>query len=1205
MERRKVWMPHPQEGFILGELMDFDGSGKATILPADPAYGMQDCNLNDMFYAEEYEKDVDDNCSLLHFNPATLLNNIRKRYKKNKIYTYVANILLVVNPFSDIPDLYSQETLIKYQGKSLGVLPPHVFAIADKAFRDMKLLKQSQSIIVSGESGSGKTETSKHLVRYFCELWGVNAGPIEQRIHEAIPIMEAFGNAKTTLNNNSSRFGKFIEIHFDSLCQVVGGSISHYLLEKSRICKQSEEERNYHIFYLLCAGAPEELRKRLGLTKPDDYNYLKNGCTQYFTDSCTENMLNSNQKSQLHKTNGGIRDSLLDDVNGFKSLEQAFDHLGFTEEDKLHLYSTVAAVLHLGNVTFEDNPQDVKGGCHVHPDSVRSLEKSALLLGVATDDLQKALTSRVMRLAVGKSTDTIMVPLKVHEANNARDALAKAVYSKLFDYIMDHINGAIPFSNSKYYVGILDIAGFEFFTVNGFEQFCINFANEKLQQFFNARILQEEQELYMEENLVVPKTEFYDNQDCIQLLDMKDVGIFDLLDEEGRLPGPSAQHFTFKVYQHWGNHFRLARPQDSKLKIHCKIRTEEGFMIRHYAGAVCYETSQFLQKNNDALHDSLISLIRASSHPFLQWMFQKTTTVQQGGRLSFISVSANFRSQLEKLLEKLRATGSKFIICIKPNQMRNPGNFVGSSVLTQLESSGIMYVLQLMRNGYPSRTVISELFSMYSKFLPPQMACLESSLFCKALLHTMGFNQQDYCIGKTKVFFKPDKFAAFDSVMQCNPRLVTKIYNWIVTRRWRKIQWCIVAVIKCKGNLLIRRNKIITLQKNIRMYLTRKQYLPRYKGHESLRKILVIISELQKILKCNGIPESTSHLEELLVAIRGTMINFKTLAYIDPDDVDLQVTKLLISANKEISEMKQKIMKLDKKNSSMKVEEEVQKEEEKREEKEREDKRKEDMRKRRLEIESRRKEIQRAWEKEIQEDKEFVAQVKIELEKEENAIAFYNQRMEQLKRDQALALRLSEQYNSEVDEPQSRRLSKAPVPTMSTLKRKSAVEKMTLAQLRDTINTANDVEFIKACREEVMLRMKTFHSWKEKQQKNKYSSPGMILKKQASQGSPNHLASMKDCESKSQRYFRAPLVRPSQVNSLLSTRGWWYAHFDGRYVARQMEVFPDKPARLLRSGKDDFEICPLSLEETGLTRRRGVEILEEEFEKEWKRLGGT
>ncbi|CAN7982239.1 unnamed protein product [Ixodes pacificus] len=271
MDASLVWAPDEHEGFKLGRIVDIGGE-TVTVLLNGGSQTITAPYRSVHSSEEDPNKDVDDNCALIYLNEATLFNNIKVRYNKNKIYTYVANILIAVNPYFEIPSLYSSEAIKRYQGKSLGVLPPHVFAIADKAFRDMKVLKQSQSIIVSGESGAGKTESTKYILRYLCESWGSHAGPIEQRILEANPVLEAFGNAKTMRNNNSSRFGKFIEIHFNNKCNVVGGFISHYLLEKSRICGQARGERNYHIFYQLCAGAPAELRQQLRITSPDDFN---------------------------------------------------------------------------------------------------------------------------------------------------------------------------------------------------------------------------------------------------------------------------------------------------------------------------------------------------------------------------------------------------------------------------------------------------------------------------------------------------------------------------------------------------------------------------------------------------------------------------------------------------------------------------------------------------------------------------------------------------------------------------------------------------------------------------------------------------------------------------------------------------------------------------------------------------------------------
>lgn len=503
--------------------------------------------------------------------------------------TYVANILIAVNPYKEVKDLYTAPTIKRYNGKSLGELQPHVFAIADKAIRDMRVLKLSQSIIVSGESGAGKTESTKYLLKYLCDSMAA-AGPIEQKILDANPILEAFGNAKTTRNNNSSRFGKFIEVHYDGKCQVVGGHISHYLLEKSRICTQSADERNYHVFYMLCAGAPQSVRDKLMLTKPDDYRYLA-GCTQYFTNAATDKKVAANQKSATHLKKGPLKDPLLDDFNDYLVLDGALSRLGLSETQRMEIYGLVSAVLHLGNIDFEENPNDARGGCQLTAASEKALTTTAKLLGVDPFELKQALVSRVMLSKGGGIKGTvIMVPLKIYEANNARDALAKALYSRLFDHIVTNINQSIPFKASSYYIGVLDIAGFEYFTVNSFEQFCINYCNEKLQKFFNDNILGNEQQLYKKEGLNVPEIQFTDNQDIIDLIEGKSNGIFTILDEESKLPKSSPAHFTSEVHSAWASHYRIAYPRTSRLKMHRVLRDDEGFLIRHFAGAVCYNT---------------------------------------------------------------------------------------------------------------------------------------------------------------------------------------------------------------------------------------------------------------------------------------------------------------------------------------------------------------------------------------------------------------------------------------------------------------------------------------------------------------------------------------------------------------------------------------------------------------------------------------
>ena len=521
-----------------------------------------------------------------------------------------------------------------------------------------------------------------HFILIHFSYFQATIGPIEHKILDANPILEAFGNAKTTRNNNSSRFGKFIEVHYDSKCQnVVGGYISHYLLEKSRICTQSADERNYHVFYLLCAGAPQNLRDKLCIGKPDDFRYLS-GCTQYFATVETDKKIQNSQKSRSHLSMGSLKDPILDDYNDFQDLDQALTRLGLTEVQKFEIYALVAAVLHLGNITFEENPEDVRGGCAVSKESERSLVITSKIIGVDPYELRQALVSRVMQSKGGGIKGTvIMVPLKIYEANSARDALAKALYSRLFDYIVTLINQNIPFQQSSYYIGVLDIAGFEYFTVNSFEQFCINYCNEKLQKFFNDNILCHEQELYKREGLNVPEIKFTDNQDIIELIESKAHGIFNLLDEESKLPKPSYAHFTIEVHNAWPGHFRLSLPRASRLKAHRIIRDEEGFLIRHFAGAVCYNTNQFIEKNNDALHASLEFLVQECENPLLKNLFAASKkSMTSKGKLSFISVGSKFKSQLSELMEKLEKNGTNFIRCIKPNSKMVDHQFEGGEL---------------------------------------------------------------------------------------------------------------------------------------------------------------------------------------------------------------------------------------------------------------------------------------------------------------------------------------------------------------------------------------------------------------------------------------------------------------------------------------------------------------------------------------------
>ncbi|NXM90867.1 MYO6 protein, partial [Oenanthe oenanthe] len=1257
---KPVWAPHPTDGFQMGMIVDI-GPDNLTIEPLNQKGKTFQAAINQVFPAEEdSKKDVEDNCSLMYLNEATLLHNIKVRYSKDRIYTYVANILIAVNPYFDIPKFYSSDTIKKYQGRSLGTLPPHVFAIADKAFRDMKVLKMSQSIIVSGESGAGKTENTKFVLRYLTESYG-SGQDIDDRIVEANPLLEAFGNAKTVRNNNSSRFGKFVEIHFNEKNSVVGGFVSHYLLEKSRICVQGKEERNYHIFYRLCAGAPEDIREKLYLSSPDNFRYLNRGCTRFFANKETDKQISQNRKSPEYLKEGSLKDPLLDDHGDFNRMCTAMKKIGLDDEEKLDLFRVVAGVLHLGNIDFEE-AGSTSGGCTPRARSQAALERCAALLGLDQDDLRGSLTSRVMLTTAGGAKGTVIkVPLKVEQANNARDALAKTVYSHLFDHVVKRVNQCFPFETSSFFIGVLDIAGFEYFEHNSFEQFCINYCNEKLQQFFNERILKEEQELYQKEGLGVNEVRYVDNQDCIDLIEAKLVGVLDILDEENRLPQPSDQHFTSVVHQKHKDHFRLSIPRKSKLAVHRNIRDDEGFIIRHFAGAVCYETMQFVEKNNDALHMSLQSLICESKDKFVRQLFEANTNnnkdpKQKAGKLSFISVGNKFKTQLNLLLEKLHSTGSSFIRCIKPNLKMTSHHFEGGQILSQLQCSGMVSVLDLMQGGFPSRASFHELYNMYKKYLPEKLARLDPRLFCKALFKALGLNENDYKFGLTKVFFRPGKFAEFDQIMKSDPdhlaELVKRVNRWLICSRWKKVQWCSLSVIKLKNKIKYRAGACIKIQKTIRMWLCKRKHKPRIDGLikvRTLKKRLDKFNEVVSALK-EGKAETSKQVKELEDSIDALMTKIKT-TIMTREQIQKEYDALVKSSEQLLSALQKKKQQEDEAERLRRIQEEMEKERKRREEEDQKRRKEEEERRLKSEIEAKRKQEEEERKKREEEEKRIQAEIEAQLAREREEETQHQAVLEQERRDHELAMRIAqseaelisdeaqldlglrrygvklcscwvygtlcslngaskEQMATEMSEILSRgpavQATKAAAGT-----KKHDLSKWKYAELRDTINTSCDIELLAACREEFHRRLKVYHAWKSKNKKRNAETEQRAPKSVTDYAQQNPAAQLPGRQqeieiNRQQRYFRIPFIRPADQykDPQNKKKGWWYAHFDGPWIARQMELHPDKAPILLVAGKDDMDMCELNLEETGLTRKRGAEILPRQFEEIWERCGG-
>uniref|UniRef100_A0A8B9CVC3 Unconventional myosin-VI n=1 Tax=Anser brachyrhynchus TaxID=132585 RepID=A0A8B9CVC3_9AVES len=1174
---KPVWAPHPTDGFQMGMIADI-GTDNLTIEPLNQKGKTFQAAINQVFPAEEdSKKDVEDNCSLMYLNEATLLHNIKVRYSKDRIYTYVANILIAVNPYFDIPKFYSSDTIKKYQGRSLGTLPPHVFAIADKAYRDMKVLKMSQSIIVSGESGAGKTENTKFVLR--CVL----------------------------------------------LDQSYSLSVSFYIHFNTRN-SQGKEERNYHIFYRLCAGAPEDIREKLYLSSPDSFRYLNRGCTRYFANKETDKQILQNRKSPEYLKAGSLKDPLLDDHGDFNRMCTAMKKIGLDDAEKLDLFRVVAGVLHLGNIDFEE-AGSTSGGCTLKARSQTALECCAALLGLDEDDLRGSLTTRVMLTTAGGAKGTVIkVPLKVEQANNARDALAKTVYSHLFDHVVNRVNQCFPFETSSFFIGVLDIAGFEYFEHNSFEQFCINYCNEKLQQFFNERILKEEQELYQKEGLGVNEVRYVDNQDCIDLIEAKLIGVLDILDEENRLPQPSDQHFTSVVHQKHKDHFRLSIPRKSKLAVHRNIRDDEGFIIRHFAGAVCYETTQFVEKNNDALHMSLESLICESKDKFVRQLFESNTNnnkdpKQKAGKLSFISVGNKFK-------------GSSFIRCIKPNLKMTSHHFEGGQILSQLQCSGMVSVLDLMQGGFPSRASFHELYNMYKKYLPEKLARLDPRLFCKALFKALGLNEVDYKFGLTKVFFRPGKFAEFDQIMKSDPdhlaELVKRVNHWLICSRWKKVQWCSLSVIKLKNKIKYRASACIKIQKTIRMWLCKRKHKPRIDGLikvRTLKKRLDKFNEVVSALK-EGKAETSKQIKELEYSIDASMNKIKT-TMMTREQIMKEYDALVRSSEQLLSALQKKKQQEEEAERLRRIQEEMEKERKRREEEEQRRRKEEEERRLKSEIEAKRKQEEEERKKREEEEKRIQAEIEAQLAREQEEETQHQAVLEQERRDRELAMRIAqtgaelsseetkldvglsrEQMANEMSEILSRgpqvQATKAAAGT-----KKHDLSKWKYAELRDTINTSCDIELLAACREEFHRRLKVYHAWKSKNKKRNAETEQRAPKSVTDYAQQNLTTQLQARQqeieiNRQQRYFRIPFIRPMDQykDPQNKKKGWWYAHFDGPWIARQMELHPDKAPILLVAGKDDMDMCELNLEETGLTRKRGAEILPRQFEEIWERCGG-
>ncbi|XP_035241291.1 myosin VIIAa isoform X2 [Anguilla anguilla] len=727
---------------------------------------------------------VEDMIRLGDLNEAGILRNLLIRYREHLIYTncggrtYTGSILVAVNPYQLLP-IYTADQIRLYTNKKIGEMPPHIFAIADNCYFNMQRNNKDQCCIISGESGAGKTESTKLILQFLAAISGQHSW-IEQQVLEANPILEAFGNAKTIRNDNSSRFGKYIDIHFNKRGAIEGAKIEQYLLEKSRVCRQARDERNYHIFYCMLKGMTPDQKKKLGLGKATDYTYLTIG-------NCT------------------VCDGR-DDKKEYSNIRSAMKVLMFTDTENWEISKLLAAILHMGNLRYEARTYDNLDACEV----VRCVDLStaAMLLEVDPKDLMNCLTSRTI-ITRG---ETVSTPLSMEQALDVRDAFMKGIYGRLFVWIVEKINAAIykpPSSEPKAVrrsIGLLDIFGFENFTINSFEQLCINFANENLQQFFVRHVFKLEQEEYNLENINWQHIEFTDNQDALDMIAIKPMNIISLIDEESKFPKGTDTTMLNKLNSQHKLNTNYIPPKNTY---------ETQFGIQHFAGVVYYETRGFLEKNRDTLHGDIIQLVHSSKNKFIKQIFQADVAMGAETRKRSPTLSSQFKRSLELLMRTLSVCQPFFVRCIKPNEYKKPMLFDRELCVRQLRYSGMMETIRIRRAGYPIRYTFVEFVDRYRVLMPgvkPAYKQEDLRGTCQRIAEAVLGRDDDWQMGKTKIFLKDHHDMLLE--IERDKAITDKV---ILIQK-------VVRGFKDRSNFLKMRKSAMLIQKTWRGYQCRKNY---------------------------------------------------------------------------------------------------------------------------------------------------------------------------------------------------------------------------------------------------------------------------------------------------------------------------------------------------------------------------------------------
>uniref|UniRef100_A0A4W5MDL1 Myosin motor domain-containing protein n=1 Tax=Hucho hucho TaxID=62062 RepID=A0A4W5MDL1_9TELE len=728
----------------------------------------------------KYDK-IEDMAMMTYLNEASVLYNLKERYAAWMIYTYSGLFCATVNPYKWLP-VYDEEVVNAYRGKKRMEAPPHIFSVSDNAFQFMMIDKENQSILITGESGAGKTVNTKRVIQYFATIAVSGAkkevdpskmqGSLEDQIIAANPLLESYGNAKTIRNDNSSRFGKFIRIHFQA-GKLAKADIETYLLEKSRVAFQLPDERGYHIFYQLMTGhKPELVEMTLLTTNPYDYPMI----------------------SQGHITVPSINDK-----EELEATDDAITILGFTTDEKMAIYKLTGAVTHHGNLKFKQKQREEQA----EPDGTEVADKIGYLLGLNSAELLKCLCYP-------------RVKVEHYLFSNSRHGQ----YLMMFLWMVIRINEMLDTKNPRqFYIGVLDIAGFEIFDYNSMEQLCINFTNEKLQQFFNHTMFVLEQEEYKKEGIVWAFIDFgMDLAACIELIE-KPLGIFSILEEECMFPKASDTTFKNKLNdQHLGKTKAYEKPKPAKGK------PEAHFSLVHYAGTVDYNITGWLEKNKDPLNESVLLMYGKASVKLMATLYPAAPPedkAKKGGKKkggSMQTVSSQFRENLHKLMTNLRSTHPHFVRCLIPNESKTPGLMENFLVIHQLRCNGVLEGIRICRKGFPSRIIYADFKQRYKVLnasVIPEGQFMDNKKASEKLLGSIDINHEDYKFGHTKVFFKAgllgvleemrdEKLAALVGMVQALSR------GFLMRREFAK--------------MMERRESIFSIQYNIRSFMNVKTW---------------------------------------------------------------------------------------------------------------------------------------------------------------------------------------------------------------------------------------------------------------------------------------------------------------------------------------------------------------------------------------------